>query len=86
MESQRAKRAIKPPKKYSEDDGKLSPVKGASSIHTDVLPGLTYCANAEKQSAKDSPQAEQPIFVYRLLKQKEVNKDLVHQEVALSLT
>ncbi|KAL3147452.1 hypothetical protein ABBQ38_014510 [Trebouxia sp. C0009 RCD-2024] len=55
MESQRAKRAIKPPKKYSEDE--------------------------EERPARDTPEAEQPIFVYRLLKKKEVNKDLVHQEV-----
>ncbi|DBA78424.1 TPA: hypothetical protein ACH3X2_007918 [Trebouxia sp. C0005] len=55
MDSQRAKRAIKPPKKYMEDE--------------------------DDQPSRSTPEAEQPIFVYRLLRKKEVNKDLVHQEV-----
>ncbi|DBB00828.1 TPA: hypothetical protein ACH3X1_000756 [Trebouxia sp. C0004] len=55
MDSQRAKRAIKPPKKYLEDE--------------------------DDQPSRSTPEAEQPIFVYRLLRKKEVNKDLVHQEV-----
>ena len=41
---------------------------------------LTCFVDAERP-ARDTPEAEQPIFVYRLLKKKEVNKDLVHQEV-----
>ena len=40
---------------------------------------------AEEQPARNTPEAEQPIFVYRLLKKKEVNKDLVHQEVTTLL-
>lgn len=42
---------------------------------------LTHCVCAEERPARDSQEAEQPIFVYRLLKKKEVNKDLVNQEV-----
>lgn len=35
----------------------------------------------DDKPSRSTPEAEQPIFVYRLLRKKEVNKDLVHQEV-----
>lgn len=39
----------------------------------------------DDQPSRSAPEAEQPIFVYRLLRKKEVNKDLVHQEVWIEL-
>ena len=39
------------------------------------------CCCVDDQPSRSTPEAEQPIFVYRLLRKKEVNKDLVHQEV-----
>ncbi len=39
------------------------------------------CCGVDDQPSRSSPEAEQAIFVYRLLRKKEVNKDLVHQEV-----
>ena len=90
MESQRAKRAIKPPKKYTEDEGSW----GVDTSTLLTLLGCQQCLVAWSQlyntcfvhaerPARDTPEAEQPMFVYRLLKKKEVNKDLVHQEVQI---
>ena len=43
------------------------------------------CCCVDDQPSRSTPEAEQPIFVYRLLRKKEVNKDLVHQEVWFEL-
>ncbi len=43
------------------------------------------CCCVDDQPSRSTPEAEQPIFVYRLLRKKEVNKDLVHQEVWIEL-
>ena len=89
MESQRAKRAIKPPKKYMEEEGG-KPQSCAYSTYalcfaradaSSMLMLPRVLVFVDEQPAGSTPEAEQPIFVYRLLKKKEVNKDLVHQEV-----
>ena len=47
------------------------------------MSSLRCCDAAEERPTRDSQEAEQPIFVYRLLKKKEVNKDLINQEVSV---
>lgn len=56
------------------------PMLSTTLINTDV----GRCC-VDDQPSRSTPEAEQPIFVYRLLRKKEVNKDLVHQEVWLEL-
>ena len=56
------------------------PMLSTMLINADV----GFCC-VDDQPSRSTPEAEDPIFVYRLLRKKEVNKDLVHQEVWIEL-
>ena len=90
MESHRSKRAIKVPKKYLEDEGEQSgsllalPVQVQSSLFP-ICITLSSCHSPTRaegnQAERETPEAQETFDVYRLLKRKEVTKDLVDQEV-----
>ena len=97
MDGQRSKRAVKLPKKFQEDEGAVrrslpcSPIRPYSGLalaarFLPCAPSLPCCTllTLHTEGGQPSPSTEEvgeSLSVYRLLKRKEVTKDLLDHEV-----